>query len=238
MSAPTIVAMRPDTTARKRREVLRREAALVDIAVKIAETEGFHSLTLGRVAQAAEYSKGTLYNHFTCREDLLMRMCVEFLSGQIERLRAVAAHPWNPGERPFALALGYLLHAAQVPTLFECAITCNTTAVRTRASDERVNARDTLDLQISTEVIEWLSSDTGAVDSLAERADALRCYLFGHSAVHLLAPSIWWNPSNAVEHINYGQLPQVMIGLGFPVASAQREDEVFRSVEAILQTAK
>ena len=56
---------------RKQRERIEREQLILDAARNIINQEGWEHLTMERVAAAVEYSKGTVYNHFSSKEDVV-----------------------------------------------------------------------------------------------------------------------------------------------------------------------
>jgi len=66
--------------SRKQREIANRHALFLDIAENILAEEGFHMLSMDRIAEVAEYSKGTVYQHFTCKEEILIQLCVKCMT--------------------------------------------------------------------------------------------------------------------------------------------------------------
>jgi len=65
---------------RKQREIAQRHDLFLEISSNILAEEGFHMLTMERIAELAEYSKGTVYQHFTCKEEILIQLCVRCMS--------------------------------------------------------------------------------------------------------------------------------------------------------------
>ena len=63
--------MRVGTLSRKQREIAEREELILDVATRLLAEGGFHHLSMERVAEVIEYSKGTVYQHFSCKEDIL-----------------------------------------------------------------------------------------------------------------------------------------------------------------------
>jgi AcrR family transcriptional regulator len=57
---------------RKQTQIAVRETEILRIAGDILATHGLEGLTMERILERVDFSKGTLYNHFTCREDLLV----------------------------------------------------------------------------------------------------------------------------------------------------------------------
>src|SRR6516225_5463962 len=59
--------------ARKERERAAREELILDHAQRMLLRDGFQNLNLDELAEAVEYSKGTLYLHFKTKEDIALR---------------------------------------------------------------------------------------------------------------------------------------------------------------------
>jgi len=58
--------------ARKERERAAREELILDHAQRMLLQDGFQNLNLDELAEAVEYSKGTLYLHFKTKEDIAL----------------------------------------------------------------------------------------------------------------------------------------------------------------------
>jgi len=63
--------------SRKQREMERRTAEILRISKPILVREGFHALSMDRVAADMEYAKGTIYNHFPHKEEIVLALAVE-----------------------------------------------------------------------------------------------------------------------------------------------------------------
>lgn len=62
---------------RKQREIERRTAEILAVAKPILVREGFHALSMDRVAAEMEYAKGTIYNHFPHKEEIVLALAVQ-----------------------------------------------------------------------------------------------------------------------------------------------------------------
>jgi TetR/AcrR family transcriptional regulator, cholesterol catabolism regulator len=67
----------PDLVARKRRQI-------ADAAVQLFIQHGFHKTTTRQIARAAGTSIGSLYEYFTCKEDILYLVC-DTIHVEVER---------------------------------------------------------------------------------------------------------------------------------------------------------
>ncbi len=61
--------------SRKQREIAQRHQLFLDIAKDIIHAEGCAALSMDRLAEQGEYSRGTVYQHFTCKEEVLIQVC-------------------------------------------------------------------------------------------------------------------------------------------------------------------
>lgn len=61
---------------RKQREIERRTKEILAVARPILLQEGFQTLSMDRVAAQMEYAKGTIYNHFPNKEEIVLALAV------------------------------------------------------------------------------------------------------------------------------------------------------------------
>src|SRR6056297_2349287 len=50
---------------------------LLDVALELFSEEGYHSVSISRIAKEAGMSKGNTYNYFKSKEDLLIQLVME-----------------------------------------------------------------------------------------------------------------------------------------------------------------
>ena len=93
-----------NTLTRKQREIADRHTRFLDIAKSLIETEGYSTLSMDRIAELAEYSKGTVYQHFSCKEEILIQLCNQ--NGQILKSLFERACDYSGGTREKLLAMG------------------------------------------------------------------------------------------------------------------------------------
>jgi len=72
---PTLVKD-PDLVDRRRRQI-------TDAAVRRFIEKGFNKTTTRQIARAAKISIGSLYEYFTCKEDILYLVC-DFIHSEME----------------------------------------------------------------------------------------------------------------------------------------------------------
>lgn len=66
-----------EVLTRKQREIQERESQILALARPILVAEGYQSLSMDRLAAKMEYAKGTLYNHFPNKEEIVAALAIE-----------------------------------------------------------------------------------------------------------------------------------------------------------------
>jgi len=91
------------TRERRKRELEAREQLFLDTARSLIRKEGLLTLQMARLARACDYATGTLYQHFSSKEDLLVALATQRLREHCGLFCRVAT--WSAGsrERMFAL---------------------------------------------------------------------------------------------------------------------------------------
>ncbi|MBO1331451.1 TetR/AcrR family transcriptional regulator [Streptomyces sp. VRA16 Mangrove soil] len=227
------------TAQRKAFEVAERERLLLRTALDVIARDGLHQLTLGRLAQEAGYSKGTVYNHFTCREDLLVELATESTRRQSRTFQAVADLPWSGVRALYGLAFAAMRHAETQPALFESSVTALTDAVAAAASGERLERRFLVDGQIA-QIVASVARRTLREGDFSHptlpaevAADALRSAVLGYAVTHLLSRRFQWGDARARDS-RPAVTSALVHGLGWPRLGAAELAEVQRAVEELI----
>lgn len=61
---------------RKQKARQERDELILDCATSILHSQGLHKLNMQAVAAMTDYSKGTIYQHYSCKEDLLTALVI------------------------------------------------------------------------------------------------------------------------------------------------------------------
>lgn len=125
-----------------------REQALLQLAKGILLQEGFSALTMDRLTAVSAVSKGTIYNHFCSKEDVLTALAVDSL----QRLNALFTLAISAGshsrECAVALHYAYSLFGETQPTAFYCLINSASPAMQEKTSAARLQLRQQLEQQL------------------------------------------------------------------------------------------
>ncbi|WP_128911290.1 TetR/AcrR family transcriptional regulator [Granulicella sibirica] len=109
---------------RKQRDRQVRRAQILSAARRIAELEGWSSVTVRRLSDEISYSQPVLYAHFGSRDGILVAVAIEGfqeLGVALEKARKYA----NRGSSVESVAAGYLAFAAASPALYEAMFSLN-----------------------------------------------------------------------------------------------------------------
>ncbi len=77
--------------SRKQREIERRTLEILRVSRPILLQEGFQALSMDRVASQMEYAKGTIYNHFPNKEEIVVALAVQAMELRLELFKRGAS---------------------------------------------------------------------------------------------------------------------------------------------------
>jgi AcrR family transcriptional regulator len=103
---------------RKQRDREARRAQIISAARRIAELEGWSSVTVRRLSDEIAYSQPVLYGHFESREGILAAVAIEGFQ-EIGLVLEKARKRAKPGKMVESVASAYLEFAASSPALYE-----------------------------------------------------------------------------------------------------------------------
>ncbi|EHZ2900823.1 TetR/AcrR family transcriptional regulator [Vibrio vulnificus] len=133
---------------KKQQAIADREVELILLAKAIVQKEGFANLTMDKLTAASPYSKGTIYNHFCSKEDVILALCIHSLKNEALLFNRTAAFEGTTREKMIAMHVGYRIYSRLEPVLSTCAIMAKTPWVLEKASPARVNELNELEEKV------------------------------------------------------------------------------------------
>jgi len=91
-----------NTAAQKRKPDKR--AQIIEAAVKVFASRGFHKSRVADVARAADVADGTIYLYFKSKDDILISIFEEKMSDMIDQAELVISNIADPLEKLYQLA--------------------------------------------------------------------------------------------------------------------------------------
>jgi AcrR family transcriptional regulator len=125
------------TLTRKQREIQQREAKILDVGRQMLLEHGYHGLSMDRIAESLEYSKGTIYQHFPCKEEILLALANQALESRLSMFRRAAAFRGRPRERMMAVGQAYEAFVSLYPHHFQVEQVIRLSSVWQKTSAER-----------------------------------------------------------------------------------------------------
>lgn len=119
-----------------------REEELLDSALDIISSHGVVAFTMDKLVASVSYSKGTVYNHFSAKEDVLAGLCNRNMILILDLFSRAAAIEGSARDKMTAIGFGYMLSVLMAPQSFALAINAKTEmfdkASETRQEQHRV----------------------------------------------------------------------------------------------------
>ncbi len=125
------------TSARRLREIQQRQAFILDVARGMLIESGYLGLNMDRIAEATEYSKGTIYQHFSCKEEVMIALCIQNLQRQAELFERAATFQGRSRERMAAVAEAFDVFVRLYPHHFQASQIIHSVSIRDKTSEER-----------------------------------------------------------------------------------------------------
>ncbi len=125
---------------RKQLELAQREELLLDVAQKLLVQGGYVGLTMDRVAGASAYSKGTIYQHFRNKEDLIAGLLARFGRVRVEYFSRAATWSGTSRERMSAVGAAAEVYMTLHPEHDQLEKILKSASIREKASEDRREA--------------------------------------------------------------------------------------------------
>jgi AcrR family transcriptional regulator len=145
------------TRTRKQREREKREDRILDVARTMVLENGYLGLNMDRVAESVEYSKGTIYQHFASKEDMLLAVVIRDLQARLRLFRMAVDIGGRTRERLAALITAHEVFETRFPRSFQIEQLIRGKSLWKKASPERRSRFDADDLAAKTLVSDLVS---------------------------------------------------------------------------------
>ncbi len=155
---PLLAQPAPAHLSRKAREIFEREQLILDTAQQILQEEGLQSLTMERVAAEIEYSKGTVYNHFSSKEEIISGISSRCTRSLIEMFSRARDYNGSNRERISAICIAHSLYAQLHPAELQNLQIIKSDAVREKVCEAKRNELLMLEQNI-TGIVKDIVSD-------------------------------------------------------------------------------
>ncbi len=135
------------TLSPKKLEIQKREQKILDAARPIVVREGYQALSMERIAEAVEYSRGTIYNHFSCKEEIIIALAQKGAAKRVDMFRIAASYQGISRFRMLAVCYAAERFVINYPDYFLFEQIFNLDSVREKAPHQRQQLIHTCEIQ-------------------------------------------------------------------------------------------
>lgn len=125
------------TRERKQREIQEREAKILERARPMFIEGGYNGLNMDRLTSMLEYSKGTIYNHFSCKEEIIITLAIQTLEKRLAMFEKASLFQGTSRERIAAIGTAAELFVKLYPDHFRVEQTIRLDSIWEKTSEER-----------------------------------------------------------------------------------------------------
>lgn len=172
------------TKSRKQRELVEREALILDAAQSMLHQHGYNYITMDRIADTVEYSKGTIYNHFTSKEDVVCSLCCRCIRNLIDIFERAYHYPGSTRERYSAIGIGFSLYHQLYPMDAQNIQIVKNHSVREKISEEKLTEMNSLEHRITQIALEIVQQAIDCGDLDKKHQQHVSTIVFGAWSMH------------------------------------------------------
>lgn len=200
---------------RKERQRRAREQLILDHALEMVLAEGYLGLNMDRLAGQVEYSKGTLYQHFSSKEDILLALVERSMSTRHEMFVRAARHEGCTRERIGAIGVADYLLVTLYPGHCKAEMIAETSSIWEKASADRRERVRTIE-----------AGCVATVAAIVAEAIELGDLPDGPLTPHEITFGLW-TMSVGVHTLMGNALPFDHVGIENPYATLHRAQNTF-----------
>ena len=125
------------TLTRKQREIQQRENRILEVSLELLLKSSYHGLSMDRIAEVLEYSKGTIYQHFSCKEEILVALANKAIQVRLDLFRRAASFRGRSRERLQGVGVASQIFLRLYPHYFTVEQIIRLSSVWEKTSPER-----------------------------------------------------------------------------------------------------
>jgi AcrR family transcriptional regulator len=135
------------TTSRKQREIQEREELILDVARTMLLELGYLGMTMDRIATKIEYSKGTVYQHFSSKEDVLVALAGQTTSTRASLFVRAAQYQGATRDRMWAIGVADDLFVRLYPAHWQSEQIIRAVSIQSKATRERLAELESTEME-------------------------------------------------------------------------------------------
>lgn len=140
--------------SRKQRELQMRREYILEVARNIVLEDGYIGFTMDKIAEATEYAKGTIYQMFANKEEVLAALCIENAKCCYDFFERAARFEGNHRQRITAISMAHQLHTCMHADEFTNQLLVKNDSIRQKVNAELQQGM----FEIESKIIKLISS--------------------------------------------------------------------------------
>ncbi len=120
---------------RKQRELLMRREYILEVAQSIIIEDGYIGFTMDKIAEATEYAKGTIYQMFANKEEIIMALAIMHGQRCYQLFERAAEYDGNSREKITAISLAQQLATLMHPKDFSLMLLIKNDSIKDKVKE-------------------------------------------------------------------------------------------------------
>lgn len=126
-----------ETPTSKKIAIQEREKLILKLSRKMVVEAGYHGLSLDTLSSELGVSRGTIYNHFTCKEEILLALVIETMDRRREMFQRAASYAGAPRIRIAGIGVAAEIFVRLYPDHFRVEQIVKSDSIWDKTSSER-----------------------------------------------------------------------------------------------------
>jgi AcrR family transcriptional regulator len=177
--AAALEAPREPLGERRQKRFLERDRRIREAAQRLLLAKGLHGFSMDDVAEAIDYSKGTVYHHYSSKEDALVASCVDACGELATVFEEAARLPGRPRDRMRSVAEAYCRFVRERPVEFRAIPLIHSPTVLEKVAPERLAAMEATRGRCSGACARIVGDAIAAGDLVLPRGTTVETVTFG-----------------------------------------------------------
>ena len=137
----------------------------MDVARSVLIKHGYHGLSMERIAAKVEYSKGTIYNHFANKEEIIVALAIETVAKRLEMFKQAAQFKGPSRFRMLAVGQAAEKFVRDYPDFFTLEQILQLPSVRQKISERRQHEINSIEV-LCMDIVAGVVRDAVAAEDL------------------------------------------------------------------------
>lgn len=181
----------------KQQEIRDREKAILKVAGSMLLSEGYHAFSMDRIAGELKYAKGTIYNHYPNKEEIILSLAVEAVRKRQEMFDRAALSRGSSRDRMQTIGVAFELYTRVYSDDFKIEQLIRNAAIWEKTSQKRRDLLMNWEQQcmgmvagIVRDAVASGDLDSSESDNIPEMIFGFWALTYGSYVLHETSPSL------------------------------------------------